>query len=502
VGTPALVLCLAAALGALGSAPQESPAPERTATLAELALRADEREECLALALSEAMAGDCAAGLTRIQAARGAGPAEDELGLRLTLEEERLRAWIELRDEFLAELAAAQKPLTVDVGGKKVASPFTREGDELVLAKGSVQRLPVKALRPEELVAQIPKERFAGEREWLKVYPYCVTANPKWKRLTTEGALAADLKRDAEALYPRLAALRPAVQRLDGLARSPWPADAAGARAALGELDLLLALRAEACVAARIDVLAALVRRLLEQAAGALGAAELTHAAVTEPAPGTLHLAYDFAAPAQAGDWLPDDDYLSELRSSLDPVAGTDEAARFAPGPKGFAGSGAVVWRHALEFTAPLRVRYQVRWDPIEGTPGKVFAFALGMLADADGRHARANELGFLYVDELDGPYAAVRPKGDATVQLGQTYALELVHDGQKVAVRVDGTPRAEAPAGGLEAGRVFLWVHSDLRIAVPRIEIEGGIDPASLEAARAGWVQRELAARGFADAR
>lgn len=486
-----------------GSANSQGGAPADVASLfGALELRQDEREECLALALAMASAGDCEGGLDWLDAALGARGTTDDLGARAARERERLRGWIALRDEFLAELAAGQKPLAFELDGKKVSSPFVREGDELVLAKGAKARVAVRTLRPEDLVAQIPKERFTGAREWLKVYPYCVTANPKWKRLTTEGTEAAELKRDAEAFYPRLAALGGAVERLHRLSKGSSPANAAGARAALGELEGVLALRSEACVAARLAGLSTLARHLLETIAAAMGVAELTRAEVDELENGALRLGYRFEDEGQGRDWLADDGYLPELRQQLEPVTASDAHTRFAPGPKGFVGNGAFGWRHALEFQAPLTVRYQVRWDPTEGQPGKVFAFAVGMLADEDGRHLRAHELGFLYVDELDGPYAAVRPKGDATVQLGQTYALELRHDGRKVEVWVDGVLRAEAAAERRAEGRVFLWGHSDLRIAVPAFEIEGRVAPGSLAAARARWVQSELAARGLAEAR
>lgn len=477
----------------------QDPAPEPAARFRALALRPEEREECLALALARAMEGDCEAGLAGLEAAASAGGSGDETGRRLALERERLQAWIALRDEFLAELAASQKPITLELDGKKVSSPFTREGDELVLARGARRRVAVRSLAPEELVAQVPKERFTGPREWLKIYPYCVTANPKWKRLTTESTEAGELKRDAEAFYPRLVALWPAVVGLERLAATPPPADAAGARACLDALEGLLGLRSEACVAARLAALAALAQLLLECMADSAGVAELTGAHATELAEGTVRLAYDFKDEAEGGDWIRDEEYLLDLHRSLEPLTKVDEATRFAPGPGGFSGNGAFGWRHALEFESPLRVRYQVRWEPFEEQPGKAFAFAVGMLADETGRHVRAHELGFLYVDEVDSPYVAVRPKGDATVQLGKTYALELVHDGGRAEVWVEGVLRAEAPAEQRKAGRIFLWGHSDLRISVPTLEIEGRITPASLVAARTRWVRRELEARGLA---
>lgn len=499
---PLFVLGAPAALP--GTAPQEAGAAvagDEGALFRSLALRQEEREECLALALTLAMSGDCEAGLQWLDAASGGAHPDDggELERRIALERKRLAAWIELRDAFLGELAAAGKPLALELDKKKVSTTFTREGDELVLARGPRKRLSVRALAPEPLLASIPKERFAGANEWLKIYPYCVSANPKWKRLTTSEASSAELKRDAEEFYPRLVALGPVVHAIERLSQGPAVEDTAQAQAVLSEIEGLLALgRDVACVRARLPALGALGARVLARLARALEVGDLVHAALSSPAQGTLRLTYDFSAPEQERDWRRDDGYLEHLRAQLEPVSADSEATRFAPGAQGFTGNGTFCWRHVLEFQSPLRVRYRVRWEPFEGAPKKVFAFALGMLGDAQERHLRAAELGFLYVDEQDGPYTAVRPKGDGTVQLGQTYAIEVLHDGHKVEVWVDGVLRSQAQAQARKQGRLFLWGHSDLRISVPSLEIEGGVTPASLDALRAEWVRARLAALGL----
>ena len=470
------------------SAPARASGDERFGALA---LSGDEREECLALALSLVLGGDCEGGLARLDAARG--NESDELGRRVALERTRLAAWIELRDAFLAELAAGSKPLTLELDGKKISTTFAREGDELVLARGPRPRLSVRELAPEALLPAIPKERFAGANEWLKIYPYCVAANPKWKRLSTSQAASAELKRDAEEFYPRLARLAPSVRALDRLAQRAPPTERAGAHAALAEIEALLALgREPACVQVRLPRLAALATHLLALVSGAMEPGELVHGEVGRGDDGTSRLVYDFSSAPQAQDWRRDDGYLDSLRAPLEPVT-AERSAGFDVGKDGFRASGEFCWQHVLEFRAPMRVRYRLRWEPAAQKSSKVFAFALGMLADEGERHVRVNELGFLYVDEQDGNYTAVRPTGNATVQAGQTYALELVHDGEKVTAWVDGTARAEAEAMGRKAGRVFLWGHSDLAICVSALEIEGDVTPDSLAALRAEWARAEF---------
>ena len=497
---------LAAAPFARGQGPQASDtAPANDTPLANdtgllirsLALAPEEGEETLALALMQLCSGDCTGALARLDSVAG---ADDALRRRLATERARLTAWIALRDAYLAELERSGKPLAFELDGKKVSAPIRREQDELVLLRGPVQRVSVGALAPEALVATIPKERFEAGSEWLKIYPYCVAGNPKWKRLTTHEEPTEELKRDALESYPRFAALGQQVLALDTLAR----------------IQALLALgRADAWVHTRIQALTQLAARLLAQVSASLEVADLVHAEVgapevsaskdRAPAEGTLRLTYDFSSIGQQEDWRRDEDYLDDLRLQLEPVGapqGDNQAQLFAPGPKGFAGNGRFCWRHVLEFAAPMRVRYKLRWEPIAGGPGKVFAFALGMLGDEDERHLRASELGFLYVDEQDGVYTAVRPQGDATVQLGQTYSMEFVHDGRKAEVWVDGVLRAQAAAPARKQGRLFLWGHSDLRISVPWLEIEGRVAEASLDRLRAEWAATELAALGLGPAR
>lgn len=495
---PLLVSLLAVLPRAGPAAPQaasEPPLADAGALLAALAIGEDEGEERLALALNLALGGDCEGALARLAAAPG---SDDELGRRIALERTRLAGWIELRDSYLAELAASGKPLAIELDGKRVSTTFKREGDELVLARAPRPRLSVRELAPEELLPSIPKERFAGAKEWLKIYPYCLAANPKWKRLTTSDAASAELKRDAEEVYPRLARLGPSVRAVEHLAGRVPPTDRAGAQAVLSEVQALLALgREEDCVRARIPRLRSLAEHLLAFVSGAMELGELVHGAVGSADDGATRLAYDFKSAPQALDWRRDDGYLASLRTALEPVtAEAGPGPDFPAGADGFRARGQFCWQHVLEFQAPVRVRYKLRWEP--GQPSKVFAFALGMLADEHERHVRMAELGFLYVDEQDGPYTAVRPSGLPAVKPGQVYALELAHDGKKAVALVDGTPRAEAEAPGRKSGRVFLWGHSDLPISILALEIEGRVTPESLAKLRAEWALAELGRLGL----
>jgi hypothetical protein len=328
-----------------------------------------------------------------------------------------------------------------------------------------------------------------------------VAANPKWKRLSTSESASAELKRDAEEFYPRLAGLAPAVRAIDRLARRAAPADRAGAETVLEEIRALLALGRESdCVRARLPRLTALAQNLLARVAGALELAELVHAQVDTADDGAPRLTYDFASEPQALDWRRDDGYLASLRGALPPVSAGEAPAELPTGKDGFRASGEFCWRHALEFRAPLRVRYQVRWEPGAGKASKAFAFALGMLADPGERHVRMAELGFLYVDEQDGQYTAVRPSGNPIVQAGHLYALELAHDGTRAVGSINGEPRVEAEAPGRKAGHVFLWSHSDLAISIPSLVIEGHPTPESLAGRRAEWARAGLERLGLAE--
>jgi hypothetical protein len=81
---------------------------------------------------------------------------------------------------------------------------------------------------------------------------------------------------------------------------------------------------------------------------------------------------------------------------------------------------------------------------------------------------------------------------------VGQTYHVEIVHDGKKVKTFVDDVERHEASCGPLQSGGIFLWLHADYPLIVERLEIEGKLGAASLERLRSDEIARRVAELGF----
>ena len=77
-------------------------------------------------------------------------------------------------------------------------------------------------------------------------------------------------------------------------------------------------------------------------------------------------------------------------------------------------------------------------------------------------------------------------------------YSVELVHDGEEVSVQTNGQPQAKILADTVRTGAVTLWIHSNMRIEVDQIEIQGTITDGSLTRQKHAWVAAELKKLGF----
>ena len=62
----------------------------------------------------------------------------------------------------------------------------------------------------------------------------------------------------------------------------------------------------------------------------------------------------------------------------------------------------------------------------------------------------------------------------------------------------VDGKPRGEIRCGSRRSGGLFLWVHSDVKLQLQRLEIEARVSPSFLEAGRVAWVDAKLQEMGL----
>ena len=75
---------------------------------------------------------------------------------------------------------------------------------------------------------------------------------------------------------------------------------------------------------------------------------------------------------------------------------------------------------------------------------------------------------------------------------------LELRHDGETISSRLAGEQVKQLPAGNTQSGEVFVWVKSDPLFEITRFEVEGRLEPTSLDELRRAWVDARLVEMGF----
>jgi hypothetical protein len=81
---------------------------------------------------------------------------------------------------------------------------------------------------------------------------------------------------------------------------------------------------------------------------------------------------------------------------------------------------------------------------------------------------------------------------------LDTSYDFEVKHDGTTTRTKYDKKPGSEAPTPTLKSGDILLWFHTNLPIALERLEIEGQISSAVSPEMKQAGIDRKLAEIGF----
>jgi hypothetical protein len=492
-----LAIAIAAGLAARSALAQGLPIPKDPR--AALAVREDEVPSRFALALCTAMGGDFEGAITELGACK---PTDDVAKQRVDTELARMRAWVELRDRWLADMLRSKQPLKIEFGGKKLSAPIAAlaNGEIELAPPNAATRIPVRALDPIQ-IAPFVKSLVADEREWLAIYPYCVTGNAKAKRVgvTHESAELTALRTDADAFYPNAFRAGKALQDLAHILEGAWPPTPAAAKPKLEQLGALWKAQHEVnCIAARSQALRSLAEAYLVVLANELGAKDFVHVPVEDKGDGRVRIAYRFDVAGELDDFLPDDDNMKSRHINRAPLVVTPEQAGPAIHEGDLQIAGAQCRRHMLEFEAPMTVRYTARWIALEDTPKDEMVFCVGMCGDTMGHNIRVQSIIGLWVNEKRQGESSIELKGNHIIDENVNYAIELRHDGKKVEAWINGNDVGELPTGERRAGRVFLWAHSNLRIAISDFEIDGKVVPASLDACRRDWIERRLADLGW----
>jgi hypothetical protein len=495
-----LPIALASLLAAPAVPPQEPAAevapdadadadivrPGAALAVAELAPR-----DALGLALWDAREGRVAAALERVAAL----DAQGELGARIARAAARLAAWRDLRDAYLAGLAADGGKLVLMDGDERVRVTVEKVADghlHLGTNKAGWSTYPVDTIPAGDLAQAMGKGADGLAPAWVRLYGYALAGNDKWERLLKDEdaesvALRADAKSDLSALLTRGRCLA----ELAALAIAADPADLAGADALLARIAALRADGAEiSFVAERAAPLAALAGVAHGVRFDALGLEVALHGAVERLDGGRVRIEYSFEDEAELADLAPADAYLADHRKRLPrvPEEVTDEMV-VRDGSLRCIGNGAR--RLALPFSAPLTVEYDVALEPPRSGELSMFHFFVGVCDDGEERFAWCSNLGDLEV--WDGPGKVRQARVDErAIEINVTHAMRLEHDGERLRAFRNKEEVASIECGHA-SGSVFLWLQSGMRVNLRRIAVEGRVDEAGLRELRARWVAAQV---------
>lgn len=483
-----------------GLRPQDDAAPaEASAQLPRpgLAIPHPTPEVSLAMAIQEVREGRTGEALARLAQLEGGPLAE-----RAQRERGRIEAWVALRDAWLGELVVSGKKLSHTHAGKRLRLVVEGiEGGRLRVAenKGGLTELAVEELDPEALAQQIGKTDLA--EPWVRLYPYVLAQNTKWKRLLKDDDPgSAALRADAEGDYPARLATGRAAFELEALAAVPTPTTRAQGEAVLARID---ALRGELGEVALVVERTRALRSLAAEAHGArfdeLGPGIALQGSLEALGDDRYRLHYEFDEAAELADWTPIDTYMKSYRRQLGDVEeGLQSPFEVKSGK--LRGRGGLALRHVAEFAAPLTVSWKVTWDrPKKQLSGPSWFF-VGMCDDAQYSFAWTGNIGDLEVwDDREVVRAQpVDPEKERTLSLGKSYELSMHHDGagEEARVRVErnGELRGEVPCPKLGSGAVFLYMQSCLRVQVNRLTIDGLLTEEGLGSLRTDWIERQLA--------
>ena len=469
-----------------------------------LAIAPQEAEARHGLALLQARAGRIEDAIATLEALVGAQPAPVDAD-RAAREIERLRQLALLRDGFLESLVRSGTKWSVEHGGKKIlASVKGVEGGFVALAenRAGVERIPLAAIDPVEIAREAGERAEQGRSEpWARSYAYVLGGDSRWEKvLKLDSDAAKSLRDDARSWIPRAMRAGRAAERLQRLADAGLPADAAAGRAAT---DAIRALITESSDLPVVQTRSGDLRRLATAAIDATLAethpASFLHGTWRDLGDGRTSIAWEFESEAEAGDFVKTSGYMAEWRRILLSDVGTEAESSWTVREGSFQGVGAACYRLPIAFSAPIAIRYQLRILDASEKEKDQANFTVGFCDDRKDDQVLVINFGDLYV--RNGPKQSKKSKSASepfSYFLETDYAFDVQHDGQKIAVTLDGAPRSETAALGRTSGGVFLWFHTTMPVSIARFEIEGKIDPASIVDLRRARVEEMVVGLGF----
>jgi hypothetical protein len=291
-----------------------------------------------------------------------------------------------------------------------------------------------------------------------------------------------------------------AAKVVDELSRTPPPKTRAEAEPVLRTLrDLLKAHGRTPCVALKKDALSRCARSALEATVLDYDGADFVRGKLTPAADGAMTLAYEFDDARELEDFQIAKGHLAEWRAKHGSGSNKEEESVGKIEDGQLLLRGNAMWRLPIGFIAPftMRVKYS-RGHVEEGKLHRMPSLGFSVCDDGKDSYVHVSAYGSVYsVDAKTGTMSQAGPESSVYVP-NQTYELDIVHDGRKVAAILDGNAVAKAEVGLLRGGGIEILAVCDNDAALHRIEITGKIDRGSLAAAGKAWVKRSLLEMGF----
>ena len=447
-------------------------------------------------ALAHALSGDLEAALDRMEAARDV--ARSLYGKEL-LEAEcvRLAAAIEARDARISALvgSGSRLRLTIDGRGSSHEVEGVEDGELLLDGRRGVDSVRIVEIPPADLARML--ERVGPPT--VVAYLELLGGSDGWEKRLDDSPESEALRGQAEDMTRVVAEAR-ARAALRLLAAEETPEGTAEVQAFLGRLGATVREHGQT------ETLRSARKVLREHTTGLLQAVfegqgltdRLEGRIETEPS-GVVRVAYEFDRPEELADFVQAPGYLPDRAAKLPPTGlGPGENETVVRGGN-LEVQGSVVLRHMLPMTAPIRVRYEVLYG--RARPGKERAATIlvAICDDGAGNYVGAWDIFDLEAIDIEsGNVALAYTETDRILVPARSYAIELSHTGKGAVLLVGGQKIQEVATGPRDTGSLLLWFHTDVYLALRKLEVEGTVAPDAIETVRDAWVEERLVELGL----
>ena len=493
------------ASGTAGEDPSQNPLLARLeAVRADFALRADEHEPRLAIALESMRAGQSKAALGILEALSKA-KLEASLAQRVQIELERARQWEEVTRAYLKDLVASGKSLRLTVEGEKLQAKVTAVEAGFVRLGANKQgreTLELSTFTPQFVLDQLKTKIADYGPSWLRLYPPALEGDAKVASLlrSDDSEEVAAIKQDAKESYRRLLLIASSARVLDELARGTWPTDAEAAGELLAVVSRMRATQAtDAMFGSRKPAMTALANYVLDLRFSSEGLAGLVKGKIEALEGGRIRLTYDFAHEQQLDDFDVVDRFVLGPRTTRPPVELPAAECGFWIEDGALISLGATAARHKLQWTGPMKLEYDLVFRQHESYVTNITEFCVGFNGESNGSFVWCRNMGHLDVanrNPLWGKMCEV--EGRPLPQMERRYEVLVQSDEKDAYSTYGGKEVARVPIGPRTSGFVFVWVHSSAQARLGQLVIEGRLDPDSIDQSKSEWMTSRLKELGL----